>query len=54
MKIGRRGETQVAAAEWFDEELKDNIRKRGKLSRKWRIAKKKGEPQEIIERCETE
>ena len=31
--VGKRGEEKVQAAEWVDEELRDNIRKRSKLSR---------------------
>ena len=52
IKIGRRGEIKILEAEWVDEELKDNIRRRGRLSRRWRIARKKGEPQETLERYE--
>ena len=54
VKIGRRGETHIAAAEWFDEELKENIKKRGRLSKKQRVVRKREEPQEIINRYETE
>ena len=38
----------------MDEELKENMKKRGKLSRRWRIARKKGEPQEMLEKYEKE
>ena len=34
IKVGRRGDTRVLAAEWVDEKLKDNIGRRGRLSRK--------------------
>ena len=34
IKIGKKGDTRIAAAEWVDEELKENIKKRGKLSRR--------------------
>ena len=34
IKIGRRGEIRILAAEWVDEELRDNIRRRERLSRR--------------------
>ena len=52
IKIGKKGDTRIAAAEWVDEELKENIKKRGKLSRRWRIARKRGEPQEMLGKYE--
>ena len=54
IKIGRRGEIKILAAEWVDEELRDNIRRRGRLSRRWRIARKKGEPKEVLDIYEKE
>ena len=54
IKVGRKGDTRVAAAEWVDEELIENIKIRGKLSRRWRIARKKGEPQEVLNNYEKE
>jgi len=54
IKTAKRGEIKILAAEWVDEELKENIRRRGRLSRRWRIARKKGEPQEPLERYESE
>jgi len=33
IRIGRKGEEKIQAAEWVDEELRDNIRRRGRLSR---------------------
>ena len=41
IKVGKKGDTRILAAEWVDEELKDNIKHRGRLSRRWRIARKK-------------
>ena len=52
IQVGRKGATRVAAAEWVDKELIDNIKIRRELSRRWRIARKKGEPQEILNNCE--
>ena len=49
IKVGRRGEEKIQAAEWVDEELRDNIRRRGRLSRRWRIARKRGESKEVLE-----
>ena len=40
IKVGKRRNMRIAAAEWVDEELIDNIKIRGKLSRRWRIARK--------------
>ena len=54
IKVGRKGDTRIAAAEWVDEEIIENIKKRGKLSRRWRIARKKGEPQETLDRYKRE
>ena len=52
IKLGKEGDTILAAAEWVDEELKENIKKREKLSRGWRIARNRGEPPEILEKYE--
>ena len=41
IKIGKRGKQTILAAEWVDQELTDNISLRSKLSRKWRLARKK-------------
>ena len=54
IKGGKKGDMRIAAAEWVDEELIDNIKIRGKLSRRWRIARKKYEPQEILNNYEKE
>jgi len=40
IKVGRKGDTRVAAAEWVDKELIENIKIRGTPSRRWRIARK--------------
>ena len=45
---------KILTAEWVDDKLKDNIRRRGRLSRRWRIARKRGEPQETLEIYEKE
>ena len=49
IKIGSRENKRVAAAEWVDVELTDNIKERSKLSRKWRIARREGKPQEVLD-----
>jgi len=54
IKVGRRGKRKVTAAEWVDMELIENINLRSKLSRRWRIARKQGEPPEILKRYEEE
>ena len=54
IRIGSRGNRRVAAAEWVDIELIDNIKERSKLSRRWRIARKEGKPQEILDLYERE
>ena len=54
IKVGKKGNMRIAAAEWVDEELIDNIKIRGKLSRRWRIARKKQEPQELLNKCKEE
>ena len=50
-KIGKRGKHTVLAAEWVDLELTDNISLRSRLSRKWRLARKNNEPEEILKAC---
>ena len=54
IRIGRRGNKKVSAAEWVDIELIENINLRSKLSRRWRIARKQGEPLEVLELYEKE
>ena len=48
IKVGEKGNMRIAAAEWVDEELIDNIKIRGKLSRRWRIARKKKKPKNYL------
>jgi len=50
IQVGRKGDTRIAAAEWVDEELIENIKKRGRLSRRCRIARKTGESQETLDK----
>ena len=54
IRIGRRGNKKITAAEWVDIELIENINLRSKLSRRWRIARKQGEPPEVLELYEKE
>jgi len=54
IKIGKRRNQIVLAAEWVDTELTDNISLRSKLSMRWRIARKNKEPEETLRRCKEE
>ena len=54
IKIGKRGKQTILAAEWIDLELTDNISLRSRLSRKWRLARKNNEPEEILKACKEE
>ena len=54
IKVGKRGKNNVLAAEWVDLELTDNISLRSKLSRKWRLARKNNESEEILKTCKEE
>ena len=54
IKIGKRRNQTVLAAEWVDTELTDNISLRSKLSRRWRIARKNKEPEETLRRYKEE
>ena len=49
-KPGGKKKLTLKAAPWVDEELIFNIKLRSKSSREWRHARKKGEPEEVIER----
>ena len=51
IKVGKRWKQTILAVEWVDSELLDNISLRNKLSREWRVARKNGEPDEVIETC---
>ena len=51
VKLGKRGKQTILAAEWVDSELLDNISLRSKYSRQWRLARKHGEPDTVIEAC---
>ena len=54
IKIGKKGKQTILAAEWVDLELTDNISLRSKLSRKWRLARKNNEPEEILKKYKEE
>merc|ERR1711913_160773 len=54
VKLVKRGKHTVIAAEWVNMELIDNINLRSKLSRKWRLARKQNEPEEILKACKEE
>ena len=50
-KPGGKKHSTMRAAPWVDKELLDNIGLRSRYSREWRYARKKGEPDEIVELC---
>ena len=54
IKIGKRGKQTILAAEWVDQELTDNISLRSKLNRRWRLARKNNEPEEILKKYKEE
>ena len=54
IRIGRRENKKVTAAEWVDIELIENIKLRSKLSRRWRISRKQEKPKEVLELYEKE
>ena len=54
IRIGKKGNKKITAAEWVDIELIDNINLRSRLSRRWRIARKKGETPEVLDLYEKE
>merc|ERR1711874_665725 len=51
IKVGKRGQRTMLAAEWVDSELIENINIRSRLSRNWRIARKNNESEEIPKAC---
>merc|ERR1711874_444362 len=54
IRIGRKENKKVTAAEWVDIELIENIKLRSKLSRRWRISMKQEKPKEVLELYEKE
>jgi len=54
IRIGLREHKRVTAAEWVDIELIDNIKVKNKLSRRWRIARKQGRPENVLKLYEKE
>merc|ERR1711874_848532 len=54
IRIGRRENNKVTAAEWVDIELIENIKLRSKLSKRWRISMKQEKPKEVLELYEKE
>ena len=54
MKIGNNSGRNVVATEWFDSELQASVKLRGKKSKAWRIARRKNESKETIDRLEGE
>ena len=49
-KPGGKKKLTLKAAPWVDGELISNIKLRSKYSREWRHARKRGEPEEVVER----
>ena len=54
IKIGKNKNQLVLAAEWVDTELIENIKLRSRLSRRWRLARKNKEPEEVQNRYKEE
>merc|ERR1711874_764271 len=48
IKLGGKSKVKLVSAEWVDKELIDNVKLRSKLSRDWRLARKRKEPDEIL------
>ena len=48
IKLGSRNKTKMLAAEWVDNELIENIKKRSHCNREWRYARKRKEPPKVI------
>merc|ERR1711874_775665 len=48
INLGGKGKLKLISAEWVDKELIDNIKLRSKLSREWRLARKRKEPVEVL------
>merc|ERR1712082_306472 len=53
-KPGRKKKYIIKAATWVDTELLGNIKLRSQLSKAWRYARKRNEPEEVIERYKQE
>ena len=51
IKLGNKGRETLLAAEWVDSELIENINKRSRFSRDWRIARKEKASEEIQKAC---
>ena len=49
VRIDPRGNKRVAETKLVDIELINNIKERSRLSRRWRIARKEGKPQKILD-----
>merc|ERR1711874_544455 len=52
IKLGGKKKVKLLVAEWVDNELIENIKLRSKLSREWRHARKRKEPEEILRQYE--
>ena len=52
MKIVNNNGRNIVTAEWFDNELQASVKIRGKKSKAWRIAMRKNESKEKIDRLE--
>ena len=48
IRVGRKENKVIRAAEWVDQELMENIRLRMRLNRNWRFARKNNLP-EIVQ-----
>ena len=50
IRPGGKKELRLRAAEWVDEELIENIKLRSKFNKEWRYARKRNEPEEVIQK----
>merc|ERR1712239_109515 len=51
---GGKKKIDLKAAPWVDSELKENIKLRSKLSKAWRHARKRKEPEEVLDKYKDE
>ena len=54
MKIGLKNNEHIVAAEWVDEEVQSNLKKRRKLNKIWRTVRRNEKSETIINQAEQE
>ena len=47
IKVGKKGNKTIRAAEWIDQELIENIRLRIQLNKSWRFSRKNNLPEAV-------